>query len=798
MIVRLLRQPPSPHPPGQGFPPEAPIVAVDGFVLDAHPDPGKRAMVLWVKDREGRVHAFREPFTPRFYVRGAEADLADLKRALEASLPALGPLAFVERTCGLEFASSRLLEIPVPDHDQVHRLAAMVDGRGEHKRFELFDVDLRMSQRYFIAKRLFPFAGLRVWAPGRYTPRDDPWSVDYPFPDLRVADVAADPDAPRGRPPTHDDPVRAVTVAGETYAGGDEADRLRWLAREVAERDPDVVITEGGDAFLLAYLAHRARVADVAGFKLGREADPAQRRRERSYFTYGKIKYQPASRALAGRLHLDRHASFFLREAGLAGVVDLSRVSGIPLQDLARLGAGTAVTAVQIDRAAREGRVIPWKKNAPEAFKTARDLLAADRGAYIYEPVVGLHEDVVELDFASLFPNIMIKKNLSAETILCECCAGEPSPLVVPQLGYHVCSKRSGFVGRTIGPIVARRERFKRLRKEDPANRARYQSVSDAYKWCLVTSFGYQGYRNAKFGRIECHEAINAWGREILLTATEVARDHGFEILHGIVDSLWLKRVEPWADAEKLSEAVHREIGIPFEYQGRYNWIVFLPNRSGLATADAPAVGALNRYYGCFDAPPDKPSRSQAGQSVDYIAKGAVKARGVELRQHSTPRLVREAQERALETLAGATDAASFRARIPAAIEAAGEVAARAARGDAALADLLFVNAVAQDLEDYRARTLAQAALTGLAKKGVRVAPGDVVRYVVLDNASRDATRRVVEARLLKGDEAYDRAFYERAVLRGVASLLLPFGWTEERLADALRPGRQRSLAAYA
>jgi DNA polymerase I len=37
---------------------------------------------------------------------------------------------------------------------------------------------------------------------------------------------------------------------------------------------------------------------------------------------------------------------------------------------------------------------------------------------------------------------------------------------------------------------------------------------STALKWFLLSCFGYQGFSNAKFGRIEVHEAINAYVRD--------------------------------------------------------------------------------------------------------------------------------------------------------------------------------------------------------------------------------------------------------------------------------------------
>ncbi|MGB1462657.1 MAG: hypothetical protein ACPG8Q_03900, partial [Candidatus Poseidoniaceae archaeon] len=59
-------------------------------------------------------------------------------------------------------------------------------------------------------------------------------------------------------------------------------------------------------------------------------------------------------------------------------------------------------------------------------------------------------------------------------------------------------------------------------------------------KWLLVTCFGYTGYRNARFGRIEAHEAICAWAREVMLEGIEAARADGWDVVHGIVDSLWI------------------------------------------------------------------------------------------------------------------------------------------------------------------------------------------------------------------------------------------------------------------
>src|SRR5437899_12769320 len=137
-----------------------------------------------------------------------------------------------------------------------------------------------------------------------------------------------------------------------------------------------------------------------------------------------------------------------------------------------------------------------------------------------------------------------------------------------------------------------------------------YVARDTILKWTLVTAFGYQGYSNARFGRIECHEAINAFARNILVRTMEIAESHGYEVVHGIVDSVWLRPTANADSIEKVREHIAGSIGLPIELEGRYKWTVFLPCKT-------TGVGALNRYYGLF-------------QDDEF------KIRGLAVRQHDT------------------------------------------------------------------------------------------------------------------------------------------------------------------
>jgi DNA polymerase I len=65
-----------------------------------------------------------------------------------------------------------------------------------------------------------------------------------------------------------------------------------------------------------------------------------------------------------------------------------------------------------------------------------------------------------------------------------------------------------------------------------------YAGIDSVLKRMLVTFFGYTGYRNAKFGQIQVHERITETSRKLLMQKYQ--ENMGYEVLHGIVDCLWV------------------------------------------------------------------------------------------------------------------------------------------------------------------------------------------------------------------------------------------------------------------
>ncbi|RZN34770.1 MAG: hypothetical protein EFT35_08940 [Methanophagales archaeon ANME-1-THS] len=743
-----------------------------GWILDVDADFEHNCIVIWIKGENGAVKKYETSFYPSFYLSASSADLATLELELAAD-HAVHSLEYEDKSLWPGEPVKKVLRVSFREYRRLMELAREIDELGEFSRYELFNVDLSIPFAYLQARGVAPMTLIETKNDKESLNLElleDSNGIDYTIPALRGVELGAELDA-EGIPGP-DDPLASLFLGDMVLEGREEAELLLQLAAEMRTMDPDLVYTENGDSFLLPYLYYRAQVNELDDFYLGRDRDlmPTRIGKGRSYVSYGRIIYKPPRYLLNGRIHIDHAHSFIYQEGGIHGLIELSRLSSIPLQTLARVTPGTVITAMQIAQALRENVLVRWKKNVPEEFKDAKTLFLADRGGMIYEPTVGIHENVVEIDFTSLYPAIMVKHNVSPETVLCPCCKN--SNQRAPIIDYPICEKRIGLIPRVLEPIITRRAVYKKRLKDNGYRDFReiYEARKNALKWILVTCFGYTGYRNARFGRIECHEVINAYGRDLLLTTARIAEEMGYTVLHGIVDSLWLKSRTTDAPAhETLRDRIYEETGIALELEGIYKWIVFLPRR-------ADRTGALNRYYGLFE-------------------HGAMKIRGLELRRSDSPPLIKNAQMDMLRVMAAANDLAELHEVIPEVIEVLKEYTAMVMSGACDLKDLVFTSVVSKDLGDYTQLTNNVACLLQLKERGLRVRPGEQITYVITDAGSQSYERKVKAWPLARGDERYDKRRYVTHLLRAGASILSPFGYTEHKLADILSSTHQLTLA---
>ena len=720
-------------------------------------------MVVWLLCEDGRRIRAVDPFVPTCYLAAPPSIREQVFRLLRRVSCRIGTRE-VER---YELGAPRptpVLEVSVHAPAQFSSLTQQLIRACPDAQF--FHVDVSLPQRYFYDRQLFPLVHCEadLTAAGRIQSiqaLESPWDTDYGLPPLAIMELS--PDNPSPNPNHGGRGSLVVRMEGnERLLEGDDADVIQRLNQLLVRQDPDILLTDWGDSYLLPRLMI---MADRLRMPLALNRDPHRSigaRKPHSYFSYGRILSHAGARTLSGRLHLDRHNSFALTEMGLAGLIEQARVAKVDLQQMARTTTGTGITSMQLETACRDGLLIPYRKQEPEAFKSALELLQTDQGGLVFAPIIGYHEQVGELDFSSLYPSIMTRFNISPETVNCRCCRDEPTARV-PEIGHHTCLHRRGLVPRTLAPLLDKRARYKRLMAAatQPVARAILDQRQTALKWLLVVSFGYLGYKNARFGRIEAHEAVTAYSRDILLQAKEIAERRGYRMLHAIVDSLWL--IKPGAgraDYDALAQVITEETGLPINVEGIYHWIGFLPSRVN------PKMPVPNQFVGLFE-------------------HGGMKVRGIELRRSDTPLLVKRAQAEMLRCLSQARTLAELREQIPQAAEIVRTYRRYLQDGHATVEELAITKSLSKEPQAYRHQTLSMIAAQELLARGVSLQAGDTIHYIITDADAACPTDRVRAVAGLDGTWSYDVLVYDNLLLKAALVLLTPLGVTATSLNES-------------
>lgn len=720
-----------------------------GWLLDAYPV--HDGMAIWILDDEGIRWRVVDPYRPSFYLAGASADLAVAWRLLTAQRIVYR----VTRVQRRELWSADTIPVcdvsilqPTRFYEAVKRLMTDVP------QLRFYQADIALPQRYFYDRGLFPLCRCEVEIAADAVVRtiaasESPWETDYRLPPFRIMELLLEGASPN---PNHGGVFQlAVRIDDEERVlnGDDPAEFLQTVEALLQRHDPDILLADWGDSYILPRLL---RMSAQMRVPLSLNRDPAHAigtRMPRSYVSYGRVLAHAGARTLYGRLHLDRQNSFALSETGLSGLFEQSRVTKVPIQQMARTTTGTGITSMQLEQAHRAGILIPYRKQQVEEFKTGVEFLETDQGGLTYAPISGYHEGVGELDFASMYPAIMTRFNVSPETVNCRCCR-EDSAARVPEITHHTCRISQGLIPRTLAPLLAKRTQYKQQLKatSDATMRQIVDQRQTALKWLLVVSFGYLGYKNARFGRIEAHEAVTAYSRDVLLRAKEIAESQGFRFLHAIVDSLWLQKPGAGQEAyDRLAADISAQTELPIVVEGLYRWIGFLPSRVN------PRMPVHNQFVGLFD-------------------NGRMKVRGLEVRRSDAPLIVKRFQSEVLQRMGQGQTIAEVRRRIPE-IEILTEDYCRYLReGSASIEEVAIGKTLTQAPERYRHATQTSIAAKELQRRGVPVQPGETIHYVITESKAALPGDRVRAVAGSDGTIAYDVDAYVTLIRKSVRILL--------------------------
>ena len=663
----------------------------------------------------------------------------------------------------------------------------------QDKNFQLYNIDLNHRQQVFLDTNATVMAAVHIATSTiiRYdrrwegdtilneyiTPsgcveldkielKDDVADIDYFIPPLRIFRMAIDSRL-KGTFLQMEDPIIAITIEEIRYENhretiervhelvGAELQILSDFQELIESRDPDILDIKKGDEVMIRYLATRFRKNYMPPLVLSRLGNPIYARESagQTYMTYGQILRKQSPVYIPGRLHLDYDNSFMLYEAKLAGLIDLSRMGRMPPIRTSRASIGTVLTAVEfaINAETVPPTLVPPTKSRGELFKPALTLLIADNGGLTYPGEPGVYDNVWALDFTSMYPFIMMNHNVGGETVLCghEGCKHN----TVPELGYYICTRMRSVVTRTMGLVLAKRVLLKQYKKtmKGHASYDRYKAMNEGLKWILVTSFGYLGFKNSRWGSIEAHQVVTAYGRRILQTAARISSERGYEVIAGITDSLFLRKIDQRDDTtekiEQLMAEISAEVRIPFDLEGKFAWVVFGNVR------DYGSVAALNRYFGYFD-------------------HGEFKLRGIRSRQRRVTGIETQLQSAVLEHFAQAKTVEEFMQLIPSSTKLLSEFQQALINGEVDRRDLIIKLKSHKGSDGYKAKSTQQAMVTRKYQSlGHTVQAGESFRYVVANDKLRTLDRVIIEPEL-KDNSPYDIGWYCELLRRAFQELV--------------------------
>lgn len=608
-----------------------------------------------------------------------------------------------------------VLAIPVPELSQFESFVRMIE-HGTRHRIALYNADIAPEQMFLYEQGLRPCSAVRIDGNRLYAVEGD---SGIPLKKMEVKVLGGTP-------------IRGIRV-NKQLLEGEEEELLRAFTKEFVAQDPDVIVMEYGFSRLPNLVQRLANYGIRCPFHRWDE-ERIYYKGGRSYYCYGQVRYQDFAIRLHGRFLVDT-STMIGGECDIDAIIELCQLSGNCFQQLASRSFGAVFQASLVRELVRQCILVPFKEKPFGKPITMAEMLKSDRAAHTFDPRLGFHNNVAEIDFCSMFPWIMYNHNISADTILCDKGPFEH----VPGIEVRISLRRKGLVPMAIKPILDRRMEYKK--RPTALNKLRAVGL----KWVLVTSYGYLRFREFKLGIASSHMAVCSYARETLVAAAQLAEEKGFEIVHGIVDSLYIKK---HGMTEQEVREFCRELelitGIPVSLEGIFKWIVFLPSINDRDRA------LPHTYFGAF-------------------ANNETKTRGIEVRKRGTPLAVKCFQHGVLELMAKCSSEEEIKRNAPLFCKMLNE-ATKQLLG--LKADLLTCS-MRITRQSYSTNIPQKQILERLSRKGILALPGQTIKFVFEKG-------NVVLPEEYHGN--LDHARYRKMLFRSLFVLMQPFGFSRENL----------------
>ena len=745
-----------------------------------------------ITDDGRRVLVLDRSFRPYFYVLPSgdvNTVFNNVKRKLEGKV--LNVEIVKRRLFGNEVDAIKVTATIPEKVRELRELAAEAPGVED-----VLEADIRFSQRYLLDMGVKPSNWVVVdqceEVKGNYQvdlvclAKTRPRMIEeHKLPNFRVLAFDIEVYNPRGMPNPDRDPV--IIISAMTKEDGvkmfvaddskNDAKVIREFMDYFRKYDPDIVVGYNNNGFDWPYLVNRSSRIGVR-LTLSRMGNPPEQSVYGHWSIIGRanvdlynfieemseIKVKSLDRAAeffgimkrSERVLIPGHriyeywddkgkrelllkyarddvvSTYGLAEKLLPFAIQLSSISGLPLDQVGAASVGARVEWMIFYEAVKRGELAPNREERPyETYK----------GAVVLEPRPGLHEDIAVIDFSSMYPSIMMKYNVSPDTLVLGDCG---DCYVAPEVNYRFRKSPEGLYPGLLRILVESRRRVRDLMKKYPENSPDWVLLNErqrALKVMANAMYGYCGWLGARWYRREVAEAVTAWGRNLLKTVIEKARSLGLPIIYGDTDSLFVKNISDKVNA--LIDYINNELGFEVKVDKVYRRVLF--------------TEAKKRYVGLT-----------IDGEIDIVGFEAVRGDWAEI--------AKDVQENVAEIVLTTGDVGKAVSYVKSVIDKV-----KAYQFD--IDDVIIWKTLDKSLNEYKVLTPHVAAAKQLVEAGYKVGKGDMIGYVIVKGGGAKLAYKVKPYILVKDIREIDVDYYvEKQIVPAAMRILEVLGVKESQL----------------
>jgi DNA polymerase I len=407
------------------------------------------------------------------------------------------------------------------------------------------------------------------------------------------------------------------TICGVSEGGGRERRTFRiWnsserrileeFSRLIAEDDPDVITGYNIGGYDFPLLIERAKATGLGPLVLGRDRTPPEEFGTRLWKIHGRVvadawwsarrELHPKQETLQfvartllndSKLDVDRRnidaewvndpekvREYCEHDADLALRIiqkirtlekagDLATVAHLPLEEGLNGRTSLFIDSLLIPRADAQGVGVPTNHYA------GRD--NPIEGGYVHAIRPGIYRWVVVLDFKSMYPSIIIDRNLCFTTL-------SPDGAIVAPSGakFLAPTVRRGLIPQILSDLLADRDRFRQAGREatDPDLATYYDGLQNAVKILMNSFYGVLASSFYRFTNKDIGAAITAFAREAITSIIHDLEADGHEVVYSDTDSVFVRSPTPSLEgAREFGTAIAKRFtheGTTFEFQSVY------------------------------------------------------------------------------------------------------------------------------------------------------------------------------------------------------------------------------------